>query len=152
MSEFTYRKAEPTDFPLISETKKRSLLEEGDWDEKTLGAITENFVNTVKRGALTAYLAFCGSEFAGLGAILILREEAALSEFYVLPKYRNMGVMHGLINSLIKEARKHGCERALLIVKEEHRAHWQARGFRDLFEENDDGETFLSQRMEMLLN
>lgn len=152
MSEFTCRKADRADFSLILEAKKQSLLEEREWDGKMISLLTEGFADAAERGALTAYLAFRGGEFAGMGAMLILRGETTLCDFYVFPKYRRQGAMHELMGCLIQEARERGCDRALLIAKEEYREHWQAHGFKDLYEENDDGETVLSTRMEMLLN
>lgn len=152
MSGFTFRKAEQTDISDIAEAKKRALLEEWNWNEEMLCKITESFVEAIQRDELTVYLAFCGDEFAGMGVMLTLREDVTLCDFYVFPKYRRQGIMHGLMNSLIQEARERGCECALIVIKEEYRGHWQDFGFRDLYEENDDGETVLSTRMEMLLN
>lgn len=153
MSGFTYRIVEPSDLPTVVEAKKRSLSENADWDEKTLGEIAENFVNAIRRGVALVYLAYNGEKLAGFGTVYIWDGGcSSLSDFYVLPEYRHKGVMHGLLKLLIETARERGCKSVWLLTDKEYRAHWQELGFRDMYEENDEGITELSQRMEMPLN
>ena len=154
MSGFTYRKAEQSDLRIIAEAKKKSLREEWEWDEKTLEEIAEIFVDALRRGIALVCLAYNGAEFVGLGAVYIWDSgDSTLSDLYVLPEYRHNGVMHGLVNALIQDARERGCKSVWLISKnEEHRDHWKALGFRELYEENDEGVTELSSKMEMPLN
>ena len=154
MSEFTYRKAEPSDLPTIAAAKKEALREEWEWDEKTLGEIAGNFVDAVCRGVSSVCLAYDGTVFAGLGTVYIWNDgKSTLSDFYVLPEYRHNGAMHGILGALIQTAREHGCKSVwLLTTDEKYRSHWQMLGFRDKYEENDEGVTVLSQRMEMTLN
>ncbi len=163
MEEFTYRLAELDDIPLILETEKLIKREMGWRKQKdiddSIRSEEKDLPIFIKDGTAVLCFAYRGDTFAGMGGLYDWNaagtspgsSNLVKGYFYTVPEFRKRGVMHGIAEFLIRTAKERGCDHVSIYTEDKYRDALYARGFRDVYDEDEEDIPVIEDEMTLSL-
>ncbi len=137
----TFRKAHETDIDALAKLRIDMLFGDTPHElSQTIRNNTQSFTREgMRTGTLTVYIAECGGVIAGMGYINFFSfppndlcpvgTTSYIGNMYTVPQYRRRGIAAHILELLIGESKRRGCERVLLYPTGEGKPLYEKAGF-----------------------
>lgn len=114
----------------------------------------------MKDGTLTIYFAYSGDLWVGMGGLYNWdccnadkgRSDFSKGYYYTIPEFRKQGVMHHIMELMIKTAEERGCGCVHIFTANEYRQSLYEIGFRDIIDIDEGGIFVNGDEMEIPKN
>ena len=141
----TYRRAEPSDIPVLVSMRLDMLEEENALSEGLKESVAENAAAFAQNGlaedTYVMWVAADGPALVAMGGVNFFTlppndwcptgRTAYISSMYTRPDYRRSGLAAAILARLVDEAKDRNCQRILLVATQAGRRLYEAARFED---------------------
>lgn len=136
----TFRRADKSDIELLSETRKKQMIDEGVQGDRNVDEELRQFFQRLGTSDLVQIIAEEDGKLVSTGAIYYIPFPPSFSNvsgirgyianMYTAPAYRGKGLATRILKGLKSDAKARGVKSMLLYAIEENRPFYEHEGFR----------------------